>query len=280
MVASLAALTLRGRAVLASGTGKGALRLWEAASGALLWVVDGHQDWVTSLAALTLAGRAVVISGSNDFTVRLWDAASGAPLRILKGHQDSVTSLAALTLAGRAVVASASLDKTIRLWDAASGAPLRVLEGHRHSVTSLTALTLAGRTVLASGSHDQTIRLWDAASGANLATIPGGLGDTGVATFADGARLLAKGQGGWAVVDLDFLAANDFDVDKGLRMRRFALCEDYEGSFVDLESDSLSGGLRATAVGPNAWRDFLAVGEEADGRQTLRPIDDMAPAPI
>jgi hypothetical protein len=38
--------------------------------------------------------------------------------------------------------------------------------------------------------------------------------------------------------------------------------------------------LRATAVGPNARRDFLAIGVEADGRQPLRPIDNMLAAPV
>ncbi|MGD1036772.1 MAG: hypothetical protein ABR878_06165 [Roseiarcus sp.] len=38
--------------------------------------------------------------------------------------------------------------------------------------------------------------------------------------------------------------------------------------------------MRATAVGPNARRDFLAIGVEADGRQPLRPIDNMLAAPV
>jgi hypothetical protein len=40
--------------------------------------------------------------------------------------------------------------------------------------------------------------------------------------------------------------------------------------------DAATGALLQAAVGANAWRDFLAVGYEADGRQSVRPIEDMA----
>jgi hypothetical protein len=150
-----------GRA-LASGSWDGTIRLWDAASGALLRTLEGH-TWSVSSVAFSPDGRALA-SGSLDNTIRLWDAASGALLRTLEG------SSVAFSPDGR-LLASGSLDRTIRLWDAASGALLRTLEGHTGDVNSV-AFSPDGRA-LASGSLDNTIRLWDAASGALLRTLKG-----------------------------------------------------------------------------------------------------------
>ena len=150
-----------GRA-LASASWDNTIRLWDAASGALLRTLEGHTDWVLSV-AFSPDGR-LLASGSEDRTIRLWDAASGALLRTLEGHTDDVNSVA-FSPDGR-LLASASDDRTIRLWDAASGQLVRVLEGHTAPVDSV-AFSPDGR-LLASGSWDNTIRLWDAASGALL----------------------------------------------------------------------------------------------------------------
>ena len=52
------------------------------------------------------------------------------------------------------------------------------------------------------------------------------------------------------------------------------------GSFVETKRDAATGELLRTTVGRNAWRDFIAVGYEADGRQSVRPIEDMATAGV
>ena len=62
--------------------------------------------------------------------------------------------------------------------------------------------------------------------------------------------------------------------------RRFALNPGYSGSFVETKRDAATGELLRATVGGNAWRDFIAVGYEADGRQSVRPIEDMATAGV
>jgi WD40 repeat protein len=116
-----------------SGSDDETVRLWDAATGALLQTLEGHTSSVTSV-AFSPDGKQVV-SGSYDKTVRLWDAATGALLQTLEGHTDSA-SLAAFSPNGKQVV-SGSYDKTVRLWDAATGALLQTLEGHTHTVSSV-----------------------------------------------------------------------------------------------------------------------------------------------
>ena len=147
---------------IASGSTDNTVRLWEAASGRLLRVLEGHEDIVLSV-AFSPDGRTIA-SGSVDNTVRLWEAASGRQLRVLAGHGGSVRSVA-FSPDGRTIASGSgswndSLDNTVRLWDAASGRQLRVLAGHGGSVRSV-AFSPDGRTI-ASGSLDGTVRLWEA----------------------------------------------------------------------------------------------------------------------
>jgi DNA-binding beta-propeller fold protein YncE len=172
---------------LASGYLDSTIRLWDAASGALLRTLEGHTSRVLGV-AFSPDSR-LLASASWDNTIRLWDAASGALLRTLEGHTEDVNSVA-FSPDGR-LLASGSLDNTIRLWDAASGALLRTLEGHTDNVESV-AFSPDGR-LLASASWDNTIRLWDAASGALRRTLEGHTSRVlGVAFSPDG-RLLASG---------------------------------------------------------------------------------------
>ena len=69
-----------------SGSGDKTLKLWDAATGALLRTFEGHSDVVNSVAFSPDGTR--VLSGSEDKTLKLWDAATGALLRTFEGHAD------------------------------------------------------------------------------------------------------------------------------------------------------------------------------------------------
>ena len=172
---------------IASGARDGTVRLWEAASGRRLRVLEGHGNSVLSV-AFGPDGRTIA-SGSWDNTVRLWEAASGRRLRVLEGHGDGVNSVA-FSPDGR-TVASGARDNTVRLWEAASGRRLRVLEGHGDWVRSV-AFSPDGRTV-ASGSDDNTVRLWEAASGRHLRVLAGHGADVFSVAFSPDGRTVASG---------------------------------------------------------------------------------------
>jgi WD40 repeat protein len=109
-------LVLDGRIALASGSVDNTIRLWDARTGKVLRVLEGHQAQVTDLAALEIDGSIALASSSEDNTILLWDPRTGKVLRVLKEHQARVTSLAALEIDGSLALASASYD-AIRLWD-------------------------------------------------------------------------------------------------------------------------------------------------------------------
>jgi WD40 repeat protein len=135
------------------------IQVWDAATGQLLRLFDGHSSRVSS-AAWSPNGRHI-LSGSHDETLRLWDVVTGECLRTFKGHTSWVDSVA--WSPDGSLVVSGSADKTLRLWSAITGMCLRILEAHSSGVTSV-AWSPDGKHVL-SGSTDRDLRLWDANTG-------------------------------------------------------------------------------------------------------------------
>ena len=165
------------------------MRVWDAANGAELHCLRGHEDSVSSVSFSPDGQR--IVSGSRDQTVRVWDAARGAELFCLHGHEDSVWSVSYSPNGERIV--SRSGDGTVRVWDATSGAELHCLRGHQDEVTSVSYSPDGQRIV--SGSRDLTLCLWDAETFA-CQEVMTGLGD--VAAIATGAtvfpwRAIARG---------------------------------------------------------------------------------------
>lgn len=77
------------RAVLATGSLDGTVRLWDVETGREKNTLFGHIEgvWATDMDALRLA------SGSHDRTIKVWDHQSGHCVQTLVGHRGAVTSL-------------------------------------------------------------------------------------------------------------------------------------------------------------------------------------------
>jgi WD40 repeat protein/transcriptional regulator with XRE-family HTH domain len=153
--------------VVANASEDGAIRLWESASGRLLFKLQGDTAAIRALAISRDGG--LLVSGGFDGSVRLWDPSSGACIGRLRGHTGQVSALA-LSSDAR-VLATAGLDGTLVLWDVASGRPLRSFKVHAGAVYGL-ALSSDGRT-LASCGLDATIRLWNPVTGRMLTQLDG-----------------------------------------------------------------------------------------------------------
>jgi WD40 repeat protein len=164
-----------------SGNFDNTIKLWDAATGALIRTFEGHSSPVTSVAFSPDGSRVLsATSGSvllptgdligNDNTIKLWDAATGSLIRTFEGHSVPVTSVAFSPDGSR--VLSGSQDRTIKLWDAATGALIRTFEGHSARVASVAFSADGGRVL--SGSWDGTVRIWNTATGERLVSLIGG----------------------------------------------------------------------------------------------------------
>lgn len=173
--------------ILAAGSSRGTVGLWDTGSGVLLRMLSGHAGPVMSL-AWSREGR-ILASGSSDKTLRVWDPGSGKLLQTLTGNQGWVRC-AAWSSDGR-ILASGSDDKSIRLWDAESGSLLKTLLGHGGPVMSL-AWSTEGRT-LASGSSDKSVRFWDSESGKATLVLDGHAGPVRSVAWSPDGRTVASG---------------------------------------------------------------------------------------
>jgi hypothetical protein len=147
---------------LATGSGDGKARIWDAQSGNPLHILN-HQSWVRAV-AWNPAGTHLA-TASDDKTARIWDAQSGKPLHTLD-HQDWVNAVAWHPAGTH--LATGSDDNKARIWDAQSGKPLHTLD---HQNLVLAVAWHPACTHLATASGYSKARIWDAQSGKPLHTL-------------------------------------------------------------------------------------------------------------
>jgi WD40 repeat protein len=168
---------------LGRGT-KGAVILWEAATGRWLRTLGGEEDLLTGV-AFHPQGRLVAASSAEGI-VKLWDVAAGGEPRSL-GRQPKRIECLAFSPDGRRL-ATAAWDPTVRVWDVTTGQELWTGGGHDLMCRRL-AFSPDGRWLVSAGG---VVIVWNAATGARLLTLPNALGESTLAISPD-SRLLALG---------------------------------------------------------------------------------------
>ncbi len=174
------------------------IRLWDAASGALVAVLTGHKYAIFSLAFSPDSRR--LLSRSDDTTVRVWDAETGAPLAVLNCdvvEERSGPQSVVVTPDGRTIFTGA--PRGLRCWDVATGkerdqVPLP-LPGMR-----ILAVQPRGDLLAASGNGPNIV-LFDLAAGQIRTMLTHPTGRSGVNTDSlafspDGRQLLSAGRTG------------------------------------------------------------------------------------
>ncbi len=183
-----------GRRIVTAGA-DGTARLWDAATGEMLDILEGHTKGVTeghtkgvTYVAFSPDGRRIA-TASGDATARLWDAATGRQLRIFRGHEANINAVA-FSPDGRRL-ATASLDLTARIWDVQTGEELGILRGHTLFLTSV-AFSPDGRR-LATASWNRNVRLWDTETTSEIGILEGHDDVVWGVAFSPDGRHLATG---------------------------------------------------------------------------------------
>ena len=142
--------------IVATGSGdkNGYVKLWNAGSGELIAVLQGHERDVVSVTFSRDGAK--LATASFDNTVRIWDVATGKSEQTLRGHNWWVWDAAFSPDGSR--IATVSQDGVAYVWDLESGARSPAFDGHRGPIYGVS-FSPDGETVATAG-HDKRVLVW------------------------------------------------------------------------------------------------------------------------
>lgn len=174
--------------LIASGGGSDpALKLWDAATGARLARLTGHQSHISGV-TFSPDGKWMLSAGGQDGTAILWNVAGRQKIGVFRGHTGAVHSARFLPDGKRVVTASA--DGSLRVWDAESQRELFRLEHGAIHVRSLAVSPDGSHVALSTGSgRAAKTRVWDTRAREKVWDVPDFERVSGLAFSPDGRRL-------------------------------------------------------------------------------------------
>jgi WD40 repeat protein len=191
-----------GRLLISTGALKPRMRVWDAATGKELYLLQRQMEGAGQAIFAPDGKRLLTVNA--DETVRLWEIATGKELWRSKVKEP----VSSLTFASDGkTIALGILDGLVRIWDATTGKELRQIQGSKdiHPI----ALAPDGKTLAGAG---RTIRLWDPQTGKDLFPPRGPQDDVNVLGFAPDDKTVTS-------VSLDD-TVRVWDVASGKELRR------------------------------------------------------------
>jgi WD40 repeat protein len=177
--------------LIAAASDPDALLIWNAATGALVHKLEGHEIRA-SCVAFSRDGRTLA-TGSWHGVIRIWDLDAGRLLQRLQlpEHCYPIACLAFSPDPAGRFLAAAYFDSRVDVWDVPAAKIHRRFRGHTGFVTSVAFNPQdAGR--LASAGEDRTIRIWDLPSGRPVLRLEGHLDTCAGLAFSPDGRQLAS----------------------------------------------------------------------------------------
>ncbi|MEL6702724.1 MAG: WD40 repeat domain-containing protein [Bacteroidota bacterium] len=176
------------------------LRVYDAATGALVQTLPGHDDYVVHVA--WLADGQGLASASYDGTVKLWDLATGELTRTLRGHTGTLFYVDASPDGTR--LASTATEGELIVWDLTTepGAPDEIAwRTQAHDEVTAAARFSPDGTRLVTAGRGTLLKLWDVATSEEIVSwSPAGLSFVTASIAPDGQRVAGAGSSGEVVV--------------------------------------------------------------------------------
>jgi WD40 repeat protein/tetratricopeptide (TPR) repeat protein len=197
-VTAVAGAQVAGKFVVVSGDSAGYIKVWDAASGALLRRRRGHDAAIVGLAVVGLGQGPVLVSGAKDCTLRKWDFETLEPLGVFSAELDppngnprkslltsdggrrnvlmsngmsnqaegpvvhlfEMSAVCCVSVAGLRLVVTAGEDATVRGWDAESTTAIFESGGFRQGVEALDATAFRDTVFIAAASY-LDVAVWE-----------------------------------------------------------------------------------------------------------------------
>jgi WD40 repeat protein len=139
--------------VIATGGETGAIEIWRASDGALLFSIP----YAASVHNVHFSpSGAQLISGGVDERATVWNIPAGAAALTLNGIANEMAD-ATFSPDGSQIASTSSAGNGVRIWDAATGALLQTTAGHTGPVSSVVWV---GNDRIISGDWQGTVISW------------------------------------------------------------------------------------------------------------------------
>jgi WD40 repeat protein len=138
------------------------LRVWDAATGEDVFVLQGHAPAAYAVCfspdSAWLASAGATADGAGE--IRLWDARTGREEWTVQGAVSGPVRCLAFSPNGDRIASGAEGSGDVKLWDARTGLAAVSLPGHKGGVRFVSFSPEGDRLV--SIGDDHTVRVWDA----------------------------------------------------------------------------------------------------------------------
>ena len=145
------------------------IKIWDANTGKLIRMLNGHTDNVNSVAYNSKGDLIVSTSTQWDGTIRIWNANTGEQIHHL--NDNGIEANFACFSPDDKYIVSASSDNTLELWSVETGQKTLSFQGHTGFVNYVN-FSHDGRYIV-SASDDGTVRVWNTQTGDLVQTFKG-----------------------------------------------------------------------------------------------------------
>jgi WD40 repeat protein len=202
---------------MATGTNRGTVHVWDAATGAMKHTMRLGSDRVYEVCFRPDSKQLAACSDYGEKSqLGVWDVATGKQVFPFKRHGSTKTIRSIAYSPDGKLLASASDDQTIVLWDTATGKEAQTLKGHTRAAL---AVAFGSNGKLTSGSADKTVKIWDPAAEKVLLTITGNDQEVGYVCISPDGKLLAYAIGSTSST-FDSTEVSICDMATGKEIRR------------------------------------------------------------